>query len=74
MEAVQTDGTSITKMQTILHTVHMLSTESLASKFDNKNQKFGDTVDGRHLWRRVQKIVQFCYATPTDDGKVKFSP
>jgi hypothetical protein len=49
VEAVQTDGTSISEMQTILHTVHMLSIESLASKFDNKNQKVGDTDDGRHL-------------------------
>jgi len=47
--AVQTDGTSITEMQTILHTVHMLSIESLAYKFDNKNQIFGDTDEGRHL-------------------------
>jgi hypothetical protein len=36
VEAVQTDGTSITEMQTILHTVHMFSIESLASKFDLK--------------------------------------
>lgn len=72
--AVQTDGTSITEMQTILHTVHMLSIESLAYKFDNKNQIFGDTDEGRHLWRKVKKIMQFCYATPKDNGKVKFSP
>jgi hypothetical protein len=36
-------------MQTILHTLHMFGIESLASKFDNKNKKFGDTDDGRHL-------------------------
>jgi len=72
--AVQADGTSITEIQTILHTVHMLSTASLTSKFDNKNKKFGDTDERRHLLRRVQKIMQFCYATPKDNGKVKFSP
>jgi hypothetical protein len=33
MEAVQTNGTSLTEMQTKLHTVCILSTESLASKF-----------------------------------------
>ena len=49
VEAVQTDRASVTEMQTILYTVHMLSSESLASNFDNKNQKFGDTDDGRHL-------------------------
>jgi len=53
--AVQTDRTSITEMQSILHTVHMLIIESLASKFDNKNQKFGDTDEGRNPWRRVEK-------------------
>jgi len=38
VQALQTDGTSITEIRTILHTVHMLSTESLASKCDNKNK------------------------------------
>jgi hypothetical protein len=60
-----------TDVQTILQTVE--NWEFSFQIFDNKTKNLV-TDDDRHLWRRVQKIVHLCYATPTDNEKVEFSP